>query len=62
MLRSGIILSYSSRANLSTAMSVPMWVVNSSVAVGGLLLIIQAVTKIAVVVLDNPHKKERDAS
>ena len=62
MLRSGIILSYSSRANLSTAMSIPMWVVNSSVAVGGLLLIIQAVTKIAVVVLDNPQKKERDAS
>ncbi len=62
MLRSGVILSYSSRANLSTAMSVPMWIINSSVAVGGLLLMIQAVVKIAVIVLDNPQKKERDAS
>ena len=61
MLRSGIILAYSSRANLSTAMSIPMWVINSSVAVGGVLLIIQAIAKIAVVILDTPQKKEGNA-
>ncbi len=52
MLYSGALLSYSSRANLSTAMSVPMWVINSSVALGGLLLMAQAAVKIAVVLLD----------
>ncbi|HWP52106.1 MAG TPA: TRAP transporter small permease [Clostridia bacterium] len=61
MLRSGIILAYSSRANLSTAMSIPMWIINSSVAAGGLLLIIQAIVKIVVVIWDTPKKKEGDA-
>lgn len=61
MLHSGILLSYSSRANLSTAMSVPMWVINSSVAVGGLLLMFQAFVKIAVIVLDKQSEKEGDA-
>ena len=61
MLHSGIILSYSARANLSTAMSVPMWVINSSVAVGGLLLMFQAFVKIAVIVLDKQSEKEGDA-
>ena len=49
MLHSGWVLSYSSRNNLSTAMSVPMWMINSSVAVGGLLLVFQALVRIAVV-------------
>ena len=49
MLHSGWVLSYSSRNNLSTAMSVPMWMINSSVAVGGLLLVFQALVRIAVI-------------
>ena len=49
MLHSGWVLSYSSRNNLSTAMSVPMWMINSSVAIGGLLLVFQALVRIAVV-------------
>ncbi len=61
MLHSGIMLSYSSRTNLSTAMSVPMWVINASVAAGGLLLMLQAVVKIAVVLWDKPQKREGDA-
>lgn len=60
MLHSGIMLSYSSRTNLSTAMSVPMWVINASVAAGGLLLMLQAVVKIAVVLWDKPQKREGD--
>ncbi len=61
MLHSGIMLSYSSRANLSTAMSVPMWAINASVAAGGLLLMFQAVVKIAVVLWDKPQSREGDA-
>lgn len=49
MLYAGIKLAYSSRANLSTAMSVPMWCINSSVAVGGVLLMLQAFVAIAVI-------------
>lgn len=58
MLYSGTLLSYSSRANLSTAMSIPMWVINSSVALGGLLLMFQAFVKIAVILLDKQGAKE----
>lgn len=61
MLRSGVMLAYSSRANLSTAMSVPMWIINCSVAAGGLLLIFQATVKIVVVLWDKPQKREGDA-
>lgn len=61
MLYSGYVLSYSSRNNLSTAMSLPMWVINSSVAVGGLLLILQAATKIAVIVTEKNVKEGGDA-
>lgn len=57
MLYSGTVLAYSSRANLSTAMSVPMWIINSSVAVGGLLLMFQAFVKLAVVWLDKPEQE-----
>ena len=42
MLYAGLKLAYSSRTNLSTALSVPMWCINSSVAVGGILLMFQA--------------------
>ena len=49
MTYAGTYLSYASRTNLSTAMSVPMWCINSSVAVGGILLIIQALVKIIIV-------------
>lgn len=49
MLYAGIKLAYSSRANLSTAMSVPMWCINSSVAMAGILLMFQAFVAIAVI-------------
>lgn len=58
MLYSGVKLAYSSRANLSTAMSIPMWIINSSVAVGGILLMFQAFVQIAVIVLDKKEKKD----
>ena len=57
MLYSGTVLAYSSRTNLSTAMSIPMWIINSSVAVGGLLLMFQAFVKLAVVWLDKPGQE-----
>ena len=57
MLYSGTVLAYSSRTNLSTAMSIPMWIINSSVAVGGLLLMFQAFVKLAVVWLDKPEQE-----
>ena len=57
MLYSGTVLAYSSRTNLSTAMSIPMWIINSSVAVGGLLLMFQAFVKLAVVWLDKPKQE-----
>lgn len=57
MLYSGTVLAYSSRTNLSTAMSIPMWIINSSVAVGGLLLMFQAFVKLAVVWLDKSEQE-----
>ena len=56
MLYSGAMLSWSSRKNMSTAMSVPMWVINSSVAVGGILLMLQAFVAI-VLILGNSEQK-----
>lgn len=56
MLYAGIQLAYSSRNNLSTALSVPMWCINSSVAVGGLLLIFQALVKIGVILATKEEK------
>lgn len=61
MLYAGIQLAYSSRANLSTAMSVPMWCINSSVAAGGLLLMFQAFVKAAVILLDGKRGEEKTA-
>lgn len=58
MLYSGFMLAYSSRTNLSTAMSLPMWIINFSVAAGGLLLIFQAVVKITVILFDNRGESE----
>ena len=57
MLYAGTVLSWSSRTNKSTALSVPMWMINSSVAVGGLLLMIQALVAIALI-LSNTNVKE----
>lgn len=48
MLYSGVLLAYRSRFNMSTAMSIPMWVINVSVAVGGILLVIQSLVQIVV--------------
>lgn len=55
MLYAGINLAINTRNNLSTAMSVPMWVINSSVAIGGILLMFQAFVQIAVILFE---KKE----
>ena len=52
MLYAGFQLAYTSRANLSTAMGIPMWCINSAVAAGGLLLMFQAFVKIAVILLE----------
>ena len=57
MLYAGIQLAYSSRNNLSTAMGIPMWCINSAVAVGGLLLMFQAFVQIAVVLTKKEEKK-----
>lgn len=61
MLYAGLQLAYSSRNNLSTALSVPMWCINSSVAVGGLLLMFQAFVQIAVILLKKPPEEENAA-
>lgn len=58
MLYAGIKLAWSSRMNLSTAMSVPMWCINASVAVGGLLLMFQALVAIAVILTASKEKEE----
>lgn len=58
MLYAGIKLAWSSRMNLSTAMSVPMWCINGSVAVGGLLLMFQALVAIAVLFTASNGKEE----
>ena len=61
MLYSGVIVSYRSRTNVSTAMSIPMWVINLSVAVSGALLMFQAIVQIAVYLSDKAEKKEGSA-
>jgi TRAP-type C4-dicarboxylate transport system permease small subunit len=61
MLYSGVIVSYRSRTNVSTAMSIPMWVINLSVAVSGALLMFQAIVQIAVYLSDKAEKKEGTA-
>lgn len=48
MVWAGAVLSYSSRNNLSTALSLPMWCINISVAVGGVLVIFQCFVQICV--------------
>lgn len=59
MLYAGVKLAYSSRNNLSTALSVPMWCINSSVAAGGLLLMIQALVAIAVILTAAERKEDK---
>ena len=59
MLYSGSVLAWSSRANRSTALSVPMWVINSAVAVGGLLLMFQAFTAIALLCSNTEVKEDK---
>lgn len=61
MLYAGIDLAISTRNNLSTAMSVPMWIINSSVAVGGILLMFQAFVQLAVILLDKKEKEGEQA-
>jgi TRAP-type transport system small permease protein len=61
MLYSGFLLAYRARTNLSVAMSVPMWLINSSVAVGGLLLIFQAVVQLAILFDDREVKEGEQA-
>ena len=59
MLYAGLKLAYSSRTNLSTALSVPMWCINSSVAVGGILLMFQAFVAIAMIVSATERKEDK---
>lgn len=59
MLYGGAMLSYSSRANLSTALRIPMWCVNSSVAVGGLLLVFNAILRIALILTKADKEDEK---
>lgn len=59
MLWAGLKLAYSSRNNLSTALSVPMWCINSSVAAGGLLLMFQAFEAIAVILTAAERKEDK---
>ena len=61
MVYAGAMLTYSSRANLSTALRLPMWCVNSSVAVGGLLLVFNALLRMALVATKNYNEKEETA-
>ena len=58
MLYAGFQLAYSSRNNLSTDLSVPMWCINSAVAAGGLLLMFKALVKIAVLLLGKESAEE----
>jgi len=55
MLRAGLVLATKSHNNLSTAMSVPMSIINISVAAGGILLIIQAIVQILVLLMDKDY-------
>ena len=59
ILYAGLKLAYSSRTNLSTALSVPMWCINSSVAVGGILLMFQAFVAIAMIVSATERKEDK---
>lgn len=61
MLYAGLKLAISTRNNLSTAMSVPMWVINISVAVGGILLMFQAFVQILVLLLEKKEKEGEQA-
>ena len=59
MLYAGARLAYCTRTNLSTALSVPMWMINSSVAVGGALLMLQAFAMIAMIVASEERKEDK---
>lgn len=58
MLYSGTILAINSRNNLSAALSVPMWVINSSVAVGGLLVMIESFVMLLSIIKDKQAEEE----
>ena len=59
MLYSGTVLGWSSRVNNSTALSVPMWIINSSVALGGFLLMLQAFVAICLILSESKEKEEK---
>ena len=59
MLYAGVRLAYYTRTNLSTALSVPMWMINSSVAVGGALLMLQAFAMIAMIAASEERKEDK---
>lgn len=58
MLSSGTMLAINSRFNLSAALSVPMWIVNSSVAIGGALVVIQSIVMIFSIISNTEVKEE----
>lgn len=59
MAYSGVMLSWLSRANESTALSIPMYLINISVAVGGLLLMFQAVAAMVLIMGDYQVEEEK---
>lgn len=59
MLYAGVRLAYYTKTNLSTALSVPMWMINSSVAVGGALLMLQAFAMIAMIAASEERKEDK---
>jgi TRAP-type C4-dicarboxylate transport system permease small subunit len=56
MVYSGMQLVQSSRHNLSPSLSVPMWIINASVFVGGALLIFQALVQLILELSSKDHK------
>ena len=59
MTYAGVMLSWLSRANESTALSIPMYLINISVAVGGLLLVFQAAVTMILIAGDYQVEEEK---
>lgn len=57
MVWSGAVLAWSSKSNLSTALSLPMWCINISVAVGGILIIFQCIVHIIMILTNHTKPK-----
>ena len=60
MTYSGAMLAYSSRANLSTALRIPMWIINISVAVGGVLIVFAGIMRLLIVLTREENKEGKE--